>query len=238
MKLKDLIVFENEDIVAVNKPSGLLSIPDREGKENSLQQILLQQYGTIFTVHRLDRETTGLILFARTTAAHSWYSQQFEKRTANKWYTGIVLGSPEKKSGDIEAPIAENTARKGTMIIHRRGKAAHTGYEVLEDFKRYAYIKFRLYTGRTHQIRVHAKEIGHPLVCDPVYGDGKPLLVSDFKKNFQLSKNELEERPLIARVALHASTLQIPKPDHSLLELEAPLPKDMRAALAQMGKNL
>jgi len=238
MKLKDLLIFESEELVAVNKPSGLLSIPDREGKEESLQQLLLQHFGNIFTVHRLDRETTGLIIFARTAEAHSWYSQQFEKRTANKWYSGIVLGSPEKKTGDIEAPIAENMARKGTMIIHRRGKPAHTGYELLEDFKRYAYLKFQLYTGRTHQIRVHAKEIGHPLVCDPVYGDGKPLFVSDLKKNFHLSKTELEERPLISRVALHASTLQIPKPDGSMLILEAPLPKDMRAALAQMRKNL
>lgn len=232
-----MILHETENFIALNKPSGMLSIPDREGKEPSLKTMLREKYGNIFTVHRIDRDTSGLILFAKNEAAHKHYSKQFEERQTKKIYTGLVTGSPAQKSGTVEAPIAEHPALNGTMIVHRKGKESITDYEVLEDFGIYSYMQFRIHTGRTHQIRVHMKEIGHPVVCDPLYGDGKSVLISALKKKYNLSKNELEERPILGRLALHAFQLSFTDIDGTLVELEAPLHKDMRATLQQLQKR-
>lgn len=237
MKLSELIIFENENLVAVNKPSGLLSIPDREGKEISLKEILLEKYPGIFTVHRLDRETSGLIIFAKNSAAHRHFSAQFENRKSVKIYNGLVVGSLLQKEGVMDAPIAENMVKRGTMIIHRRGKQAITDYKVLDDFKIYSWLQFQIHTGRTHQIRVHAKELGHPLACDAIYGDGKALYLSSFKNKFKLSKDVLEEKPLLSRLALHAFQLQIEDISGATILLEAALHKDLRATLQQLGKR-
>jgi 23S rRNA pseudouridine1911/1915/1917 synthase len=237
MKLRDIIIHEDDDCVALNKPSGLLSIPDREGKEISLKQILKEHYGDIFTVHRLDKDTSGLIIFAKNNPSHVQLSKQFEERRTKKIYLGLVIGSPPDKNNSIDSPIGEHPAKNGTMIVHRKGKEALTDYEVLEDFGVYSWLQFRIHTGRTHQIRVHAKEIGHPIVCDNLYGDGKPVLLSSLKhKKFKLSKNELEERPLLSRLALHASQLTIQLPKQEMITLEAPLPKDLKALLQQLNK--
>lgn len=237
MKIPELIIFENNDFVALNKPSGLLSIPDREGKEVSLKIMLKEKYGDIFTVHRIDRDTSGLIVFAKNEAAHKHLSRQFEERQTKKIYQGLVIGSVPEKKGSIQSPIAEHPALNGTMIIHRKGKESLTDYEVLEDFGIYSLLQFQIHTGRTHQIRVHMKEIGHPIVCDAVYGDGKPVLISALKKKYNLSKNELEERPILGRLALHAFQLSFKDRDGNVIELEAPLPKDMKATLQQLQKR-
>jgi len=123
------------------------------------------------------------------------------------------------------------------MIVHRNGKESLTDYEVLEDFGIYSWLQFRIHTGRTHQIRVHMKDIGHPIVCDSLYGDGKPVLVSSLKSKFKLSKNEEEERPILGRLALHAYQLSFAGTDSQNIHLEAPLPKDLRATLQQLGKR-
>jgi 23S rRNA pseudouridine955/2504/2580 synthase/23S rRNA pseudouridine1911/1915/1917 synthase len=237
MNLRDIIIVENENWVALNKPSGLLSIPDREGKEISLKQLLKDKYGNIFTVHRLDKDTSGLIIFAKNEAAHKQLSLQFEGRLTKKIYLGLVIGSPMEKTGSIDAPMGEHPAKNGSMIVHRKGKDALTDYEVLEDFGVYAWLQFQIHTGRTHQIRVHAKEMGHPIVCDPLYGDGKPVLLSSLKhKKFKLSKNELEERPLLNRLALHAYQLNFTDSDNKTIKLEAALPKELKALLQQLNK--
>ena len=237
MSLKDWIVFENDDLVALNKPSGLLSIPDREGKEASLKDMLLEKYGQIFTVHRLDRDTSGLIVFAKNEETHKHLSRQFEERQTEKIYVGLVLGSPASQKGSINAPIAENTVKRGVMIIHQRGKESLTDYEVVTDFGIYSWMQFRIHTGRTHQIRIHMKDMGHPIVCDEIYGDGKPVLLSSIKSKFKLSKNEEEERPLLNRLALHAYKLKCTDTHGKVIELEAPLHKDMRATLQQLEKR-
>jgi 23S rRNA pseudouridine1911/1915/1917 synthase len=237
MKLSELIVFENEDLVALNKPSGLLSIPDREGKETSLKSLLKEKYGNIFTVHRLDKDTSGLILFAKHEIAHKHFSQQFEERQTRKIYQGLVIGTLPERTGTINSPIAEHPALNGTMIIHRKGKESITDYEVLEDFGIYSYVQFRIHTGRTHQIRVHMKDIGHPVVADPLYGDGKPVLVSGLKTKFKLSKDMEEEKPILGRLALHALLLELKDLQGNTMTLEALLPKDMRATLQQLGKR-
>jgi 23S rRNA pseudouridine1911/1915/1917 synthase len=237
MKVSELLIFENDDFIALNKPSGLLSIPDREGKEISLKNLLEEKYGKIFTVHRLDRDTSGLIVFAKNEATHKHLSLQFEGRLTKKIYAGLVLGSPAEKKGSINLPLAENMVQRGVMIVNRRGKESLTDYEVQKDFGIYSFVQFQIHTGRTHQIRVHMKEIGHPIVCDPVYGDGKPVLISALKKKFNLSKNELEERPILGRLALHAFQLTFIAINGKPTELEAPLHKDMKATLQQLEKR-
>ena len=237
MNLKDSIIVETENWVAINKPSGLLSIPDRLGKDISLKVLLKEKYGDIFTVHRIDRDTSGLIIFAKNETAHKYLSKQFEDRQTKKIYQGLVIGSPAAGSGSIEARIMEHPALNGTMIIHAKGKEALTDYEVLEDFGIFSFLQFRIHTGRTHQIRVHMKDLGYPIVCDPLYGDGKPLLLSAVKSKFKLSKNELEERPILGRLALHAFQLSFTDIDGNIVDLEAPLHKEMRATLQQLAKR-
>ena len=236
-KWQDWIIFENDDLIAINKPSGLLSIPDREGKEISLKKILQGKYPAIFTVHRLDRDTSGLIIFAKNEAAHKHLSVQFETRQTEKLYLGLVLGSIANKQGTIDSPIAEHPVKPGLMVINRKGKASLTEYEVIEDYRIFSWVQFNIHTGRTHQIRIHMKDIGHPIVKDELYGDGKPLLLSSIKHRFKLSKNELEERPILDRLALHAWKLSFITPAGESLTLEAPLPKDLRATLQQLGKR-
>ncbi len=236
MNLKERTVFEEENLIALNKPSGLLSIPDREGKDISLKKLLIEKYGHIFTVHRLDRDTSGLIIFAKTEEAHKHLSQQFEERKTEKIYQGMVLGSIATQKATINAPIAEHPVKKGLMTVYRKGKEAITDYEVLEDFKIFSWVQFQIHTGRTHQIRVHAKHLGHPIVCDELYGDGKPILLSSLKHKFKLSKNELEERPILNRLALHAVSLQFINSNGATLNLEASLPKDLKALLQQLKK--
>jgi 23S rRNA pseudouridine955/2504/2580 synthase/23S rRNA pseudouridine1911/1915/1917 synthase len=237
MKFSDWIIYEDENLIALNKPSGLLSIPDREGKDISLKKLLIEKYGNIFTVHRLDKETSGLIVFAKNETAHKHLSAQFEARQTEKIYLGLVLGSLAEKKGSIDAPIAEHPVKKGLMTVHRKGKESLTEYEVLEDFKIFSWLQFQIHTGRTHQIRVHAKHIGHPVACDDLYGDGKPILLSSLKHKFKLSKNELEERPILNRLGLHASSLQFETTNNETIKLGAPLPKDLKALLQQLRKR-
>lgn len=237
MKISDITIQETPDWIALHKPSGLLSIPDREGKEISLKVMLKEKYGDIFTVHRLDKDTSGLIIFAKNEVSHKELSQQFEKRETKKIYQGLVIGSLPDEKGSIDSPIAEHPTQNGTMIIHRKGKEALTDYEVLEDFKVYSLVQFRIHTGRTHQIRIHMKDIGHPIVCDPLYGDGKPVLVSSLKSKFKLSKSQEEERPILNRLALHSFQLSLRDLNGQPIELEAPFPKDIRATLQQLRKR-
>jgi 23S rRNA pseudouridine1911/1915/1917 synthase len=237
MKISELVIKETGDWVALNKPSGLLSIPDREGKEISLKSLLQEKYQKILTVHRLDKDTSGLIVFAKNEATHKHLSLQFEERLTTKIYAGLVIGSPAEKKGSINLPLAENTVQRGVMIVNRRGKESLTDYKVMDDFGIYSWMQFQIHTGRTHQIRVHMKEMGHPIVCDALYGDGKPVLISSLKKKFNLSKNEMEERPILGRLALHAFQLSFKSTEGIITELEAPLHKDMRATLQQLEKR-
>ncbi len=231
------IVFENNDFIVLNKPPGLLSIPDREGKEISLKKLLQDKYREIFTIHRLDKNTSGLIVFAKNEVSHKYLSQQFENRQAEKIYVGLIIGSPINKKGAIQSPIMEHPSKKGLMVINRKGKESLTDYEVLEDFGLYSWVQFQIHTGRTHQIRVHMKDIGYPIVCDELYGDGKPVLLSSIKHNFKLSKNEEEERPILNRLALHAYKLKFTGIDKVNYEFEAPIPKDLKAVLQQLSKR-
>ncbi len=236
LKIEEQVLLETDDFIAINKPPGLLSIQDRAGKETSLKQILQQRFENIFTVHRLDKETSGIIVFAKHEEAHKHLSQQFEKRQTVKIYNGFVLGIPAEKKGVINEPIAEHPVKKGSMTVHKKGKESITNYEALDSFRFYSWMQFQILTGRTHQIRVHMKHLGHPIVCDVLYGDGKPILMSQLKYRYNLSKSEEEERPILNRVALHASEFKFVDIHGKNVELKAPLPKDLKATLNQLQK--
>ncbi|MFN4286700.1 MAG: RluA family pseudouridine synthase [Lacibacter sp.] len=237
MKNKPELLAVTENWIAVNKPAGLLSVPDREQSEPSLKDLLRAQFGNIWVVHRLDKFTSGLIVFARTEEAHKYLSRQWEEHRVEKYYQGLVQGRPLLQEGTVEAGIMEHPSKKGTYITHRKGKPSRTDYKVLQYFGPYTWMEFRIHTGRTHQIRVHMKHIGHPIVCDEVYGTAAPVLLSNIKgKKFKLSQNEEAERPLLSRMALHAWKLQFTDADGSLVALEAPLPKDLLALKKQLEK--
>jgi 23S rRNA pseudouridine1911/1915/1917 synthase len=231
------IIFENDDFVAVNKPSGLLTIPDREQTEKSLKEYLIDKYTNIFVVHRLDKDTSGLVVFAKNEVTHKYLCKMFEERRVEKFYLGIVKGEPSEKTGVIDAPITDHLTQKGTMVVHRSGKESQTGYEVLDGNPNFSLVSFQLFTGRTHQIRVHTKEIGHPLACDPLYGDGKPVLLSSVKKSYKLSKHDEEERPIINRLALHSYKLNFSDEKGEKFELCAEAPKEFRALMQQLKKR-
>jgi 23S rRNA pseudouridine1911/1915/1917 synthase len=238
-KLPFDILFENDDIVAVSKPSGMLTLPDRhDGELQSLRGILQSAYEQIFVVHRIDKDTSGLILFAKNETTHKYLSQLFENRGIEKYYLGLVHGKPIPNSGSIKEPIMEHPAQNGTMIVNKRGKFSHTDYTVLKELGKYSLVEFNIHTGRTHQIRVHSKHIGNPIVCDPLYGDGKPVLLSSIKKKFKLSKDEEEEKPILSRLALHAYKLVFKDQKGEQITIEAPLHKDMRVLITQLEKNV
>jgi 23S rRNA pseudouridine955/2504/2580 synthase/23S rRNA pseudouridine1911/1915/1917 synthase len=229
------IIFENNEFVAVNKPSGLLSIPDRMGKEISLKDLLKEKYGNIYTVHRIDRDTSGIILFAKTEEAHKELSRLFEGRDMKKYYLGLVNGQMINPAGTIDAAIMEHPGKATKMITHVKGKPSVTDYEVQEKFRLYSWVQFQIHTGRTHQIRVHMQHIGHTIVCDEIYGDPKPVLLSSIKRNFKLAKAADEEKPILSRLALHSFRLMFTLNDEDF-ELEAPVPKDLKALLQQLRK--
>lgn len=230
------ILADTPTFVVVNKPSGLLSIADRAGVDLSLKQLLDQQYGKVFTVHRLDRDTSGAIIFAKDEVTHQHLSRQFEGRQVKKYYRGFIHGQPPSPAGSMDGPIMEHPVKLGTMIVHAKGKASLTDYTVLESFGILSYVEFQIHTGRTHQIRVHVKDLGHPIAGDPIYGDGQPVFLSGIKRKFKLSKYMEEERPILGRLALHAWKLQFNDAEGHPWEIEAPLPKDMRALLQQLRK--
>lgn len=231
------VIFENNDFVGINKPSGMLTIPDREQTEKSLKEYLTDKYGNIFIVHRLDKDTSGLILFAKNEITHKYLCKIFEERAVEKFYLGLVIGSPEEKQGIMDFPIAEHNVTKGLMAVHRSGKESQTGYEVLEANSHYSLVSFQLFTGRTHQIRVHTKEIGHPLACDSLYGDGKPIFLSSIIKNYKLSKDVEEEKALVNRLALHSYKLNFIDEHGERMELHAEAPKEFKVLMKQLNRK-
>jgi 23S rRNA pseudouridine955/2504/2580 synthase/23S rRNA pseudouridine1911/1915/1917 synthase len=190
----------------------------------------------VFVVHRLDRDTSGVICMAKNEATHRYLSTLFQEHDVLKLYAGLVNGRVVPEEGRIEAPIAEHPAVKGKMITAKKGKPSITDYRVVEQWPLYSLLQFQIHTGRTHQIRVHMQSIGHSIVCDELYGDGKPFLLSSIKRKYKLSDKEEEERPLLGRLALHAYRLGFVKKDGQEIIAEAPLPKDMAACVNQLNK--
>lgn len=238
MKLS--IIHQDDQIVVVEKPAHLLTIPDRHDADlPSLVHLLSRRTKqTILPVHRLDKPTSGLLVFAKTKTAQRQLSQQFEQRLVQKIYLALVEGRPREPQGDIKAALAPHPTKPGRMMVSVKGKAAHSKYEVVDFFGDYSLLQVDLLTGRTHQIRVHLQSIGHPLLVDPFYGSRSELKLSSLKRNYQLKKGT-EERPLLSRVPLHAHKLHFQHPENgNELTFTSELPKDMRATIQQLKKLL
>ena len=229
------ILYEDDYLIVVNKPARFLTIPDRYDKTiPSLIGTLSLKRDKVFVNHRLDKETSGLILFTKTEEAHKALSLDFENRELEKHYKAIVHGLPAEEIGLINLPVAPKRG-KG-MIVSDDGKEALTKYRLLESFNRFSLLEVKLLTGRQHQIRLHMKAIGCQIVCDKLYGDGEPFYLSSIKRRMHLKSDE-EERPLLSRVGLHASELKFSHPiSRAKIEFEAPLPKDMKALVHQLSK--
>ncbi|MGI8635993.1 MAG: RluA family pseudouridine synthase, partial [Segetibacter sp.] len=143
------IISENDHFIVINKSAGLLSIPDRFGKDPSVKSILQEHLGKIFTIHRLDKETSGLIIFAKDEVTHKDLSQNFESREVEKHYVGLVNGTLMHRKGTIDAPIMEVPGKTTLMMPHKKGKPSITDYKVLEEFGLYSWVQFQIHTGRT-----------------------------------------------------------------------------------------
>ena len=215
----------------------MLTIPDRYDPEiENLYGSLKSYKGDIFINHRLDKDTSGLILFSKTEEAHKTMSAQFENREIEKIYLAILTNTPDIESGKIDMPISKSNSVKKGVVIDPKGKEAITYYQVVESFARHALVRLKIETGRMHQIRVHMKSIYCPLVCDNIYGDGRPFLLSHVKHKYKRNKHDVE-RPLLSRVGLHSHRLSIKHPESGEeMCFEQELPKDMRAVVNQLRK--
>jgi len=238
MKHKLEKIYEDEAILVINKPPFMLSIPDRFRPEiPNLYGILTKEYGKIFTIHRIDKETSGVIVFAKTEEAHKKISLQFENRLVTKKYLLITLGAMHEDKGLIEKAIVPHPHIKGKMVVAKKGKASATAWEVVERFKDYTLVEADIKTGRTHQIRVQFKAIGYPLAIDPSYGGEEAFYLSKIKGKKYKSREEEQERPLMSRVTLHSRYLRLKHPTtDEWVDFEAAPPKDFRAVVNQLQK--
>lgn len=243
------ILARDAHFVAVDKPAGLAVIPGR-GEPTSVLDQLASQLGVpcsgttdprVRVVHRLDKDTSGVVLFALDVAAQRHVSHQFQNNTVRKEYLALVAGSVREDAGTIDARIAPHPASRERMMVSKHGRRALTEWQVEQRFRSMTLLRVFPRTGKTHQIRVHLASIGHPLLIDPLYNpsssrDASPgLLLSSFKRGYRPSRDH-EERPLIARLTLHAHRLHFVHLDGTQRSLEAPLPKDFRATLQSLGK--
>ena len=237
-KISPVVLFEDEHFVVMNKPAGLLSIPDRFMKDlPNMFNILEQQYGEIFIVHRLDKETSGAILFAKNAEAHQLLNGLFREGKVHKKYLALVTGRMQQKEGEIDIPLSSHPSKPGTVVPdYKHGKPAVSSYKVVEEFLSYTLAEVVIHTGKMHQIRVHMQAIGHPLAIDRLYGSSTNIKLSDFKRNYR-AKKEVEEKPLMSRLTLHALQLAFSHPFTGKdIHIEAPLPKDFSVLLKQLRK--
>lgn len=235
--MKPEILHDDESIVIVSKPAGMLTIPDRFDKDfPNVRAYLLGVYGEIFTVHRLDRDTSGVIIFAKNADAHKHLSMQFEHQSVIKTYTAIVRGIVSKDDQEIDIPLIADTRKKGLMRPSARGKESFTNVHVVKRFRIATLLECKPKTGRLHQIRVHLSAIGYPLLVDPDYGSSSEFKLSTIKRKYNVGKNQ-EERPLLSRTPLHSSSISFIHPlSESVVEFTSELPKDMSATINVLDK--
>ena len=234
------IIYIDENIIAVNKASGIAVCADRwDPSSLRLDKLAANHLGQkVFIVHRIDRDTSGLVIFAKNQETHKKLSLAFESRQIKKHYIAAVQGRPVWKEKTCYLPLVPNGNKKHMTIVDKyRGKKSFTSFRLLGSAGNYSIVEAIPETGRTHQIRVHLASLGHPVICDELYGNTKPVFLSAIKGNWRGDK--VEERPLLSRLGLHASKLMIPK-EFALtkedLSLEAPLARDMAALIKQMEK--
>ena len=220
------IVYEDDDIVVVDKPAGLVVHPAPGHATDTLVNALLARYPHLSTgnalrpgiVHRLDKDTSGLLVVARNDRALHVLQSQMQRHEVLKEYLALVCGTVRPDQGTIEAPIGRHPIHRQRMAVVERGREARTHFRVLERFRAYTLVAVQLETGRTHQIRVHFNALGHPVVGDPVYGRGGDLGLT--------------------RQFLHAHRLGFHRPsDGEWVVFESPLPHDLAAALDRLREQ-
>jgi len=228
------VIYEDRWIVVVNKPPDLVVHPSRGHQTGTLVNALVHHFGQLSgasgalrpgIVHRLDRDTSGVILVIKDESIHEDIARQFEERTTQKEYVAVCEGRVELDADEIDAPIGKHQRRREMMAVEgRRAKRARTVYRVAERFRRFSIVRCFPHSGRTHQIRVHLKYIGHPVVADSLYGYRKAIYLSDITGG----EHPPGEEPLLRRQGLHARRLTI---RHPVLEedmtFEAPIASDM-----------
>jgi len=228
-------IFENEDLIAVNKSSGISVGGDRWDESKERLDKLMERdlkIPKVFTVHRIDKETSGLVVFAKNREMHRSLSIAFENRKVSKLYIAIVHGRPSWKETVCDLSLVPNGNKKHMTIIDKfRGKESLTCFKHMVNAGNYSVLEARPETGRIHQIRVHAAALGYSVVCDELYGKLSPVKLSSFKRGWRGDPHE--ERPLLSRLGLHA--LELTLPDGQVLT--APLPKDMSSLIKQMEKS-
>lgn len=242
------VVHADAHVLALDKPAGLLSVPDRWDADRPNLAGLIRQsiergadwcarmnIREAANVHRIDADTSGLILFALDRESLHGLVRQFRGRSVGKTYHALVHGNPGADRFDAEQPVVEDPRRPGFMkAVRSGGRAAVTRFEVVERFRGYALVCAVPETGRQHQIRVHLKASGHPIVGDEGYG-GAPLLLSGIKRKYRESASG--EKPLLGRQALHASSLRFTHPaTGEAVRLDAALARDMQVALKYLRR--
>jgi len=250
------VIYEDASLIAFDKPSGMLVAPDRWDKQReNLMGLVHDKLGHgVANVHRLDADTSGLLLCAKSKTALDFLSGQFQSKTVAKKYHAFVVVLPAEHAMKVIAPIrdvagalpdafnvdlslGEDERQKGRMRVFkgRGGKECLSEFRTLEKFGRFAFVECRPHTGRTHQLRVHLAAAGAPILNDPFYGDVEiKLLLSELKRRY---KGRDEEKPLIARLALHATELTLKHPEtKEPFTITAPLPHEFEVALKYLRK--
>ena len=215
MNFQPEILLCDDALLVIDKPAGLLSIPDGyDPSKPHLRAILEPEFGRLWIVHRLDKDTSGVLVLARTAAAHRNLNFQFAGNHVHKSYQAIVVGIPPWGETSLRAPIRANVGRhKRSIVDPERGKDAITVFQIKRRFKAHSLVEARPKTGRTHQIRVHLYDLGYPVLADPLYGKTKTTTH-------------------IQRTALHAQSLRFSHPVSTTpIECSTPPPPDFEAAI-------
>lgn len=238
------VLFEDEHLLAIDKPSGLAVTPEGEDVVRPNLMALLhagiaagkpwaasRALAYLMNAHRLDAEMSGIVLLAKSKPVLVELANLFGSEKPSNQYVALVRGTPAEESFEINEKIAPHPTRAGLMHIDpRNGKRSRTNVKVIERFARYTLLQCEPLTLRNHQIRVHLRHVDLPVVGDPLYG-GRPIFLSSLKKNYVLKPGR-EERPLIGRVALHSERLQLEHPmTKESLQIAAPWPKDLTVTI-------
>ncbi|TZF84670.1 RluA family pseudouridine synthase [Pedobacter sp. BS3] len=232
-RFADLIIFENDDIIVINKPPFISSLDDRSRKAEAIgSEINILRLAKSYTpdaqvCHRLDRETSGCLVIAKHPEAYRFISMQFEHRQVKKVYHAIINGTHVFKDLKVELPIL-NLGNKN-VSISKEGKPAETYFNSLVYFKHYTLVECRPVTGRMHQIRIHLATQRASIVGDDMYG-GKPVFLSAIKRGYHLGKDQ-EEQSIMKRFALHAHEITLKLNPDTEMTFHAPYPKDFATLL-------
>ena len=233
-KFKDLIIFENDDYIVVNKPPFVASLDERGGSgEVNILRMARQYSDDAQVCHRLDKETSGAIVIAKHPEAYRNVSMQFERRKVTKIYHAVVDGQFTFNDLFVDLPIL-NDGNKNVTIDRQEGKRAETYFNSIKYYKHYTLVECKPVTGRMHQIRIHLATQRASISGDIMYR-GKPVFLSSLKKGYRIAKDE-EEQPIMKRFALHARHLVFKGMDEQDIVIDAPYPKDFATLIKLLDK--